>query len=143
MRIGQAVGDFGQLRMIPEEHHQNTYCHENQRYGKYRIDLTDNLVDGQQRSQYIIDEHDGRPKREIKAFGCQLSQQPGRTCHENRADKYHQQDGKPSHELFEVNAQIASYGFGQTFSPVSQRDHTRQKIVNRTGKNTAQNDPQI
>ena len=141
MRIGDAVGQFRQGGMMPEDHKKNACCHEYQCNGKYRVDLADDLVDRQQRSQHIINEYDRRPERQVEALRGQLGQQPGRSRDEYGADQHHQQHRKAAHELFEVDSQVAADGFRQALPAVAQRDHACQKIVYGAGEDAAQHDP--
>ena len=89
--------------MIDEQHNQDTDRHKQQSSCKQWIDFADNLIDRQQGRQNIIQEHDYDPKGGIQVFRCQLSQQPGRTCHKHGTDQHHQDHRKPTHKLLEVH----------------------------------------
>ena len=137
------VGQFGQGGMMPEKHGEYSDSHEYQCDGEQRIDLADDLVDRQQRGQYVIDEYDGRPERQIETVRRQLGEQAGRSGHEYGADQYHQQHREDPHELLEPASEESADRLGQAFSVVAERDHAREKIVHGSGEDTAQYDPQV
>ena len=143
VNILNTVPKFGQCRMIDIQHHQNTYRHEQQCDSKQRIDLTDNLIHRQQCSQNIIKEHHDNPESHIQRIRGELSQQSRRTSHKNSTDQNHQNHRETTHNLLGCQSQIASDYFRKAFSAMSQRQHTRQIVVNSTGKYTTQHNPQI
>ena len=143
MGILQSVPYFRQCRMLHVEHNQNAHRHKQQRNGKQRIYLADNLIHRQQGGKYIIDKDHHNPENGVQRFRRQAGKQSGRTCHKHGSHKYHQDNGKSAHHLLGSHAQITAYNLRQALAPVAQRKHSCKIVVHRPGKNTTEHYPQI
>ena len=122
-----------------KQNNEQRKCHKYQRSTKYWIYLTNNLVDRQDRSYEIVDNHDTHPHQiwDIGLIGKNLRRGNNKHCtHQNHQHGNHHM-GESAHTI----AQIFTNDFRQALTTISKRDNTRNKIVHSTHKNTAKCNP--
>ena len=143
MRVPQPIPQLRKSRMMHIQHHQDTHRHEKQSHRKQRIHLTDNLINRQHRSQYIIQEHHHNPERRVQHLRSQLRQQTGRPRHKHSTHQNHQHHRKHTHHLLGTHTQITPDQLRQALTVMTHRQHPRQIIMHSPRKNTPQHNPQI
>ena len=116
-----------------EPYHQRT-CHEQQREGKQRIHLADDLIDRQHRGDDIVEEDNSHPHHRVATNGVQ---DLCRRIHEHRSHHDQQEHREHEHHALGGVAQIAANQIRQTGSVVAHGEHTRQIVVYGTGEDAA------
>ena len=127
-------------RPMQEQPHHQRACHKQQREGEQRINLTDNLVDRQHRSDDIVTEDDKHPHHRLAA---QLMQNHSRRIHEHRTHHDEQQHGEYQHHALRGLAQILTNHLWQSCTVMAHRKHAREIVVHGAGEDTAEHNPQI
>ena len=117
------------------------YSHEQQGKSENRIDFSDNLVDGQQGRQDIIDEDGPNPEPEIEGGGCQAGEDTGGARNKNDSHKHQQHYREHPHQLPCRIPQIDADDFGYAQPVVPHREHAREIVVHRPRKHGSKNDP--
>ena len=144
--------------------------HEHQQRTEKRINTADNLVNGQDGGNDVIHENDANPDQHQSiaadparcGFGyradgsthaCgtsgaaesllgQTGKQIRRRTHEHDADQYEQNQGEDVNQMLDRHAQIAPGHRGNGSAVIADGDHPAAVIMHRTGKNTADHNPQ-
>ena len=125
--------------MQEQPHHQGA-GHKQQRESKQGIYLTDNLVDWQHGGDDIVAEDDTYPHHRITADGMQNLR---RRINKHRSHHDQQQHGKHQHNVLRGLTQILTNQLRQSGTVMAHGEHTREVIMHSSGKDTAENDPQI
>ena len=140
MQIGE--GDFRNRIAAERDAAQHAEGHDNQDDAEDGIQLADQLVDGKQRRQHIIDQDDRDPELLIQGRGGQPRDQRRRAVDEYRSRQDQKHDGEHAHHPFGRAAQIDAGELGDGIAPVAAGDHAGHIIVHRAAQDRAEYDPQ-
>ena len=91
----------------------NAECHNDKADAEEWIEPRDDLVDGEQRRQCIVDEDDGKP--EEHRLPCQLGKQHRRPRHKDDTDENKEDNRKDTHNLEHDIPQILTDDLRETF----------------------------
>ena len=147
MVVGEQT--FGELRHVAgrrEDAVAYTQCHQQQRQTEDGIEAPDELVDGEQRGQHIVEENHRDPELggEPPALrGHEAVEQRRRRNHKDRTHTHQQHQREGAHETAHAEAQLVAHQFGQRESLLAHADHAAEIVVHRTGEDAAQDNPQI
>ena len=131
---------FGQRGPVEEEPHHQRPSHEQQRQGEQRIDLADDLVDGQHRGDEVIAEDDDDPHHGVAADGMENQ---GGAIDEHRSHQDEQQHRDHQHHVLRGRAQIVADHLGQSRAVVAHGEHAAQIVVDGSSEDAAEDNPQI
>ena len=138
--IAESVPHLREHGPLDEQHGHQRHRHEEQREGEERIDLADNLVDRQHRGDDVIDEDQDDPHQfaapDIDQYLC-------RTIDEDRADHDEQEHDEDEEYLGSEASQKLLHECGQVTSAMAHGEHAREVVVGGSGKDAAEDDPQI
>ena len=144
VRVELCVGQrrqFGDPVGAEEQHAQQCERHEDEGHAEDRINLADDLVDGQQRGDEVVGQNQPDPHR-VRHRRHHAAEDVGGTEQEDRTDEYEQHDREEAHELPHSGAQVTSCHFGDAQAVVAHEHDARQEVVHRTHEDAAQRDPQ-
>ena len=125
--------------MQEQPYHQSS-CHEKQGYGKERIYLADNLIDRQHGGKDVVAENDECPHLGVATHGVQDF---SRRIDKHRAHHDQQQNREDQHHGFGRIAQVFADKRRKSGTLITHGEHAHEIIVNGTGKDTTQHNPQI
>ena len=131
---------FRNVRQFHKQAYEQGKRHEEQGERKQRIYLADNLVDWQHRGYYVVGEDDYYPHHLGTA---QCFQYDGRTVNKHHSYHDEEQDGEDKHNLACESAKVTADKLGQPYSAMTDRQHTAEIVVHGSGKNAAEDNPQI
>ena len=134
------VPQFGQVRHLDQQAHQQSGRHHQQGDGKQRIDTADDLVDGQQRGDHIVGKDDDDPHQGITPHARQDQR---RAIDKHGTHHQQQQHGEHQHHVACAAAQVLADERRQVGAVVAQREHAAHEVVHRAGKDASQHNPQV
>ena len=124
----------------------DAYGHHQQGKAKDGIDAPDELVDGEDGSQDIVDEDDDTPphrRGEEAPPWSEGAEQTGRGDDEDRRNKHEQHDGEDAREHQRSASQFVPGYLGQCGTALAHAHHATEIIVDSTGKDASEDNPQI
>ena len=149
----QAFPNLGQVRHLHKQHHHQRCCHKEQREGKERIYLADNLVDRQHRGNDIVNEDDQRPPHILHLHhallgchcvgACHIAQNLGGTVDEHHAHHDEQEDREHQHDTLGGITQIVTYNLRLVGTAMTHREHSAKIVVHSTCKDASKYYPQV
>ena len=86
--------------------------HDDQQNAENWIELADELVDGEEGSEQVVDENYYRPEGAVHPIGSQLVEQTRGTCDEYRAAQHEQNHRENSHYPFGDLSEICARKLG-------------------------------
>ena len=137
-------GEFG----VGVDAHDDTNGHDDQADAEQRINLADDLINGNEGSDEVIDENQHQPEQgggqeagrtEVLAQG---DDQAGRAHRKDGAHHDQQHHREHTHDVLHGVAQIFAGHFGDGAALVAFADHTGEVVMNAAGKDGAEGDPQ-
>ena len=143
--VGQPVPEFRNGRPFHEQANHEGYGHEYERNCEQRVDLADDLVDRKHRGDHIIEEYQDHPREDGQGSSAPeyAAEDDRRTVHENSADEDQEQEGKYEHDVLRDIAEVASDQDRQSASVIPERQHSGKVVVDGTGEDAPENDPQV
>ena len=143
--VAQAIPQLRDCGELDKERNHKAECHEYQRNGKQRIYLADNLIYGQYRCDDIICEDCDNPEQEVSEHRVfqQRREQGRRTEDKHRAHHDKQKDGENKHHTACASAKIDAHQLRQTCTVFADGEHAGEIVVHRSGKDTAEDYPEI
>ena len=126
----------------------NADRHDDQADAEYRINLADDLVDGNERRDKVVAENNCQPdsglcERSADAFlGEKLHDQAGRADCEDGTDHDEKHDREDTHDGLHDRAKVDADDFGDRSAVVPLGKHAGKEVMNRTGENRSEGDPQ-
>ena len=149
-RMVTPLRDFRDGVAAEDRSAQHAEGHYDQDHAEYRIQLSDQFVDRQQCSQYVIDQdHDnpeGSAQEKRTRFRRELMQQLGNqrsgTGHEHRSAQDQEDHGEDTHDPFRGCSQVDSRQFRNGGAAMSAGDHAAHIVVHRAAEDRSEHDPQ-
>ena len=139
-----SVGKFGKRWPLNEEHHHESQRHENHGNGKQRVYLAYNLIDREHRGDDVINEDYAAPDvNPGETFATDIAKNQSRRINKNGSNHHQQEDTKDKHHALGALTEIMSYEFWLPRTIVAHRKHSREIVVNGSGKDTSEHNPQI
>ena len=132
---------LGNPVVAQKQHAQQPHGHGHQRHAEDRVDAADDLVDGQQRGDKVVDQDDPDPCGTGDARRDLVKQLRGAE-HEDRTHQHEQQHREDTHELAHAAAEIAPDNLGNAQSVVAYEHHARKIVVHGPHEDAAEGDPQ-
>ena len=148
MHAAEVLKQFGDMVAVHGKADGHTDCHEDQADPEDRIDLTDDLVDGNECCDEIIGQDDRQPDGRggqgaaHTFFRQELDQKACRADCKDCADHDQQDHGKDTHDVFHRRAEVGAGDLGNRGASVSLRQHTGEIVVHTACKDGAEGDPQ-
>ena len=139
----KAIPHLGQVGALHIEHYHNAYSHKEQRSGKNRINLADNLVDGEHGGKHIVEEDYHNPRHHTHIAIGEAAENVGRTAHPHRSHENEQHNGEHAHHALHTCAKEAANNLRQTLALVAHGDATHEEIVHCTAEDGAKDNPQV
>ena len=142
--VAQALPEFRQRRPLDQQSDEQRHGHEEQGEGEERIDAADDLVDGHEGRDQIVDEDDPHPdhQRGGRAAG-HPAQDDGRGIDEHGSDQDQQDHGEDQHHGLGAFAQVIADELRQSGAPIAYGKHSGEVVMHRTGEDAAEHDPEI
>ena len=142
MQVGQA--DFGNHEAPAGEDNSpdHGHRHQDQQHAENGIQLTDQLIDRQQRRQQVIDQDDHAPDGAVDRSRRKPRQEPRRAGDEHRSAQHQQHDGKHAHDPPGGVSQIIAGQLRDGSALMAGGDHAGHIVVNGAAENRAEHDPQ-
>jgi len=148
MHIGEVVPNLGDHITLGEDTHGHTNSHDDQADAEHGIDLTDDLVDGQEGGDEIVHQNQHQPEQLVgedtgaAAVGEQELDQTSRAHGEHGTDHDQQHNAEHTHDVLHSAAQVDAGDLGDRGALVTLAEHTGEVIVDSTGENGTEGDPQ-
>ncbi len=127
---------------------RDTNRHDDQADTEYRVDLTDDLVDGNERRDEVVAEDDGQPDRRLSEragdtfLGEQLHDQACRADCEDGTNHDQQNDREDTHDGLHDRAKVDADDLGDRSAVVALGEHACKVVMHRTCKDGSESDPQ-
>ena len=126
----------------------DTHSHDDQADAEERIDLADDLVDGDEGGDEVVDQNDPQPEL-LAGYDAgeaavleQGDDQAGGADGEYGAHHHQQNDTEDTHDGLHAVAQIDAADLGDGSTVVSLGQHTGEVVVNAAGEDGSEGDPQ-
>ena len=148
MHIGEVVPDLGDHITLGEDTHGHTNSHDDQADAEHGIDLTDDLINGQEGGDEVVHKDQHQPEQLVgedtgaAAVGEQELDQTSRTHGEHGTDHDQQHNAEHTHDILHGAAQVDTGDLGDRGALVTLTEHTGEVIVDSAGENGAEGDPQ-
>ena len=148
MHIGEVAPDLGDGIALGEDAHGHAHGHDDQADAEHGVDLTDDLVDGHESGNEIVHQDHSQPEQLVgedaaaAAVGEQQLDQAGGANGEHGAHHDQQHNAEHAHDVLHGAAQIDAGDLGDRGTLVTHAEHTGEVIVDSTGENGAEGDPQ-
>ena len=148
VEVGEVVPDLGDLIALGEDTKTHAERHDDEADTEHGVDLTDNLVDGQERCDEVVDQDQNQPEElagedtGAAAVGAQQLDEAGGADSEHGADHHEQHHAEHAHDVLHCAAEVDTGDLGDGSAFVTLAHHTGEIVVNRTGKNRTEGDPQ-
>ena len=148
MHIGEVVPDLGDHITLGEDTHGHTNSHDNQADAEHGIDLTDDLINGQEGGDEVVHKDQHQPEQLVgedtgaAAVGEQELDQTSRAHGEHGTDHDQQHNAEHTHDILHGAAQVDAGDLGDRGALVTLAEHTGEVIVDSTGENGTESDPQ-
>ena len=148
VEVGEVVPDLGDLIALGEDTQSHAERHNDQADTEQGVDLTDDLVDGQERCDEVVDQDQDQPEQlaghnaGAAAVGEQQLDQTGRADRKDRTDHDEQHHAEHAHDVLHRAAEVDTGDLGDGSAFVTLAHHTGEIVVDRTGKNRTEGDPQ-
>ena len=148
VEVGKVVPDLGDLIALGEDTQSHAERHNDQADTEQGVNLTDDLVDGQERCDEVVDQDQDQPEQlaghnaGAAAVGEQQLDQTGRADRKDRTDHDEQHHAEHTHDVLHRAAEVDTGDLGDGSAFVTLAHHTGEIVVNRTGKNRTESDPQ-
>ena len=110
--------------------YDNTNCHNDQAETKYRVNLTDDLINGQEGGDEIVHQNQHQPEQLVgedtgaAAVGEQELDQTSRTHGEHGTDHDQQHNAEYTHDILHGAAQVDAGDLGDRGALVTLAEHT-------------------
>ena len=133
---------------IDENADGNAYRHDNQADTEDGVHLTDDLVNGEERGDKVVDQDDDEPEQsggQNSLHAVLLEQrddQSGRTHGEHGAHHHQQHHAEHAHDVLHGAAQIDAGNLGDGLAVVALAHHAGEEVVDAAGQKSAEGDPQ-
>ena len=127
MQVGQ--GDFRNVITAQDDGSSYAQGHDDEADTEYRINLADDLVDGNKGCDEIINQDHCQPEFGIQYIRGQHGKQVGRSCGEAYAYQYQKDNGEYTHDLFHGIAQICTCELGYAGALVAHGHHTHHVVM--------------
>ena len=147
--VGKVGEDLGHGLAAGQGAEADADGHDDQADAEERIDLADDLVNGNEGGDEVVDHDDGQPEDLVdhQAGGAagadQLDKQAGRADGEHGADHDQQDHGEDTHDILHRLAEVDAGDLGNGGAVVSLGQHTGKVVMDSAGKHGAEGDPQI
>ena len=148
MEVCEVAPNFGDGVALGEDAERNTERHNNQADAKHGVDLADDLIDGEEGRNEVIDQNQDQPEHLAgedafaAALGAQQLEQTSGADGEHRADHDQKNDAEHAHDILHRAAEVNAGDLGDGSAFVALTHHTGEIVVDRTGKDGAEGDPQ-
>ena len=149
MHGAEVVPDLGDgVLRLGEDADGNTDGHDDQADTEQGVNLTDDLIDGNESRDEVVDKNDNQPEQGrgddalVAAVLEQGDNQTGRANRKDRTDHNEQHHAEHAHDVLHCAAQIDTGDLGDGSAFITLAHHTGEIVVNRTGKNRTEGDPQ-
>ena len=149
MHGAEVVPDLGDgVLRLGEDADGNTDGHDDQADTEQGVNLTDDLIDGNESRDEVVDKNDNQPEQGrgddalVAAVLEQGDNQTGRANRKDRTDHNEQHHAEHAHDVLHRAAQIDTGDLGDGSAFVTLAHHTGEIVVDRTGKNRTEGDPQ-
>ena len=140
MKVGQ--GQFRQLVAAGDQPHDDAHRHHQKHRAKDGIELPDQLVDGQQRSQQVIDQNHHNPEAGVHPIRRQAGDQRGRAGGKHRAQQHQKDHREHPHHLLGRRAKACAYDFRNGRAVHPDGDHAAHVVMDGSAQNGAKHNPQ-
>ena len=123
-------------------------CHDDQADAEQGIDLADDLINGKERRDEIVEQNDDQPEQRrgndarMAALLEQRHDQAGGADGKHGADHDQKNDAEHAHDVLHRAAEVNAGDLGDGRAFVTLAHHTGEIVVDRTGEDGAEGDPQ-
>ena len=123
----------------------NADCHKNQTDTENRIKASNNFINRKQCCKEIINKNDYCPGFYIKEriTSSQLCKKSSRSYHKYNTNHYKQYQTKNTHDILHCLAHVLTSNFCNTCTVIANRKHSRHIVMNTTGQNCTEYNPQV
>ena len=142
MTIAQTIPNLDKLHIVDKESHNDEDSHQQKQQSEYGIDFADEFVDRHQRSNEIVGKNDDRPDPDLPAWCELVDKELCGGLHKNSTHQNHQKDGEIAHHLLGAVTQESAVNFGKRAAIVAHRHETRYEVVDGTGEDGAEDNPE-
>ena len=134
-------GHLRDLILSEYDHPQQPQSHEYEGRTEQRVDLADDLVDGQQRRHEVVYDDDCDPPP-VRHGGDHLTQNTRGRAQEHHSHQYEQQHREYAHKLPRTAAQIAADDLGDAQAVVADEYDARDEVVHGAHEYSAEGYPE-
>ena len=144
MLVAEVLPQLRHHIVAGEEHGAgNAQSHDDQADAEDGVQLADDLVDGNEGGDHIVDHDDPQPEGGVQMLGGQHGQQTGGAGGEDDTAHDQQDHGEHTHDLAHTVAQVVAGQLGDGSAAVAHGQHTAEVVMDSTGEDTAEDDPQV
>ena len=138
--------DLGDLVALGEDTQAHANGHDDQADAEDGVDLADQLVDGQEGGDEVVDQDQDQPEhlaaQNAGGIGAQQLQQTGGADCEDGTDHNQQHHGEHTHYVLHGLAQVDAGDLGDGDAVIPLGQHTGEIVVDAAGKDRTEGDPQ-
>ena len=148
MEVCEVAPNFGDGVALGEDAERNTERHNDQADAKHGVDLADDLIDGEEGRNEVIDQNQDQPEHLAgedafaAALGAEQLDEAGGADRKHGADHHEQHHAEYAHDVLHRAAEVDAGDLGDGSAFVALTHHTGEIVVDRTGKDGAEGDPQ-
>ena len=146
MHVIEVAPDLGDLVALGEDTQAYADGHDDQADAEDGVDLADQLVDGQEGGDEVVDQDQDQPEhlaaQNAGGIGAQQLQQASGANSKHGADHDQQNHGEHTHYVLHGLAQVDAGDFGDGDAVIPLGQHTGEIVVDAAGKDGAEGDPQ-
>ena len=117
--------------------------HDDQADAENRVQLADDLVDGEQRRQEIVDQNHNRPELHVQGLRRQQGDQPRRAYHKHNAHHHQQNHRENPHDHCHDRTQVFAYDLRDGRAVVALGEHAGEIVVDAPCENSAEHNPDV
>ena len=137
--VSQSVPYLRYRWILNIKHDEHCQRHEHQRGSKEWVDVSDDLFYGQQCGNKIIDQDDDNPENEV---ADKVAEYDGRTVDEDGSHHHEKENGEHKHCHTHLASKVFANNLRQAYSALTHGDHTAKIVVDSSGKNASEDNPQ-
>ena len=148
VEVSEVVPDLGDLVALGEDTERHAECHDDEADAEQGVDLTNDLVDGQERCDEVVDQDQNQPEElagkdaGAAALGAQQLDEAGGADSEHGADHHEQHHAEHAHDVLHCAAEVDTGDLGDGSAFITLAHHTGEVVMDCTGKDGTEGDPQ-
>ena len=148
MHVAEVSPDLRGVESVDRDTKADTYRHDDQDNTEDRIDLADDLIDGDKGRDEVVDQDDCQPGRGLREHAGyallseQLDQKASRSDCEHGTNHDQKDNREYTHDVVHDRPKVNTGNLGDRCAVVSLGQHAGEIVMNGTGKNSTECDPQ-